>query len=670
MSITLESIPGIGPKTLVKLHKLRIFTPTDLVYHFPSRYIDFSKSVPISQARINENITITGKIIFFRNIFTRNHKNIQLCKIADKTGILNIVWFNSPFLSKNIKINDILSFAGSISLYKNQKTLFSPDYGQYNTGKIIPKYPETKGLSSKWFRKTIQSNLEKLLKNEKENLPLEIIKNFTLLDKISALTQIHNPKNNSYLNNARLRLSIDEILSLQTQSYLQKENWLTLKPHTQFFTNKNITKKINKLINSLPFKLTKDQKKVWQEISQDLLSPNHGTNRLLVGDVGSGKTIIAIFSCFLAHLNNSLSVVLAPTEILAQQHYKTFSKFLKTYKINIHLLTSNSKLKTKNLNNSDIIISTHAILHKNKSLLKKIALVIVDEQHKFGVNQRSALINSSNPPHSITMTATPIPRSISLTMLGNLNLSCITTMPKNRLSVKTFLVPNHKRQNCYEWIEKEIKKTKCQAFIVCPFIEESETLTSIKSAKKEFENLSKNIFPNLKLELLHGKTKSIERQQVIKNLSKNKTNILVTTPIIEVGIDIPNATILIIQSADRFGLAQLHQLRGRIGRGQQQSYCYLFTSSDNAKALDRLNFITKHSNNLKIARYDLKTRGPGEIFSTFQHGFPSLKLANLSNTKLISLSQKILKTIINDCPNFDLKTLIQSSQATLSTITN
>ncbi|MBU0486262.1 MAG: DEAD/DEAH box helicase, partial [Proteobacteria bacterium] len=416
--------------------------------------------------------------------------------------------------------------------------------------------------------------------------------------------------------------------------------------------------------------LTKDQKKVWKEIKTNLISQSHTTNRLLVGDVGSGKTIIAILSCFLAYLNNSLSVILAPTEILAQQHYKTFSKLLKIFKINIYLLTSNSKIKIENIKKSSIIISTHAILYKKKSLLKKIALVIVDEQHKFGVKQRSTFNFSQNPPHTITMTATPIPRSISLTMLGNLSISNITTMPKNRLPVKSFLVPNHKKQDCYQWIKKEIKKTKCQAFVVCPFVEESETLTSIKSAKKEFEKFSKKIFPNLKLDLLHGKTKSVKRQQIIKNFQKNKTNILITTPIIEVGIDIPNSTILIIQSADRFGLAQLHQLRGRIGRGQQQSYCYLFTDSDNQKALNRLNFITKHQNGLKIAQYDLKTRGPGEVFSTLQHGFPSLKLANLSNTKLIALSQKILKTIIKNYPNFNLKTLTQPSTPTLSTITN
>jgi ATP-dependent DNA helicase RecG len=374
-------------------------------------------------------------------------------------------------------------------------------------------------------------------------------------------------------------------------------------------------------------------------------------NRLLQGDVGSGKTIVALLSACLTSLNGAKTILLAPTEILARQHYNTFTQYLD----NVFFLSNHCHLKLDELPPHAIIISTHAIIYKKN--IQHTGLLIVDEQHKFGVQQRSFL-NSVNSPHTLTMTATPIPRTISLTFLGNLDLSVINSMPKNRLPVKTFIVPNNKKNNCYQWLEKHIQETQEQAFVVCPFIELSETLTTVKSAKNEFEKLKK-IFPNLKLALIHGKIKNDAREKILKDFAKNKINILVTTPIIEVGIDFPNCTTMVILSADRFGLAQLHQLRGRVGRGNKQSFCYFFSESENEKVTQRLNFLTQHNSGQKIAEFDLKSRGPGEIFSTIQHGFPSLKVANLSNTKLIEFSQKILKSIITNNPQFNLKKLIK-----------
>jgi ATP-dependent DNA helicase RecG len=325
------------------------------------------------------------------------------------------------------------------------------------------------------------------------------------------------------------------------------------------------------------------------------------------------------------------------------------------------LLTGSKKIDIKKIPKNSIIISTHAIFYKKEVLQDKISLLIIDEQHKFGVKQRSFLNSSTKLPHCLTMTATPIPRTISLTLLGNLDISTIDTLPKNRLQIKTFLVPDHKKINCYKWIEAEIKKTNCQTFIVCPFIDFSESMSSVKSAIQEFDHLSKDVFPNLKLELIHGKIKTDARQKIIKDFQENKINILVTTPIIEVGVDIPNSSIIIIQSADRFGLAQLHQLRGRVGRGHQQSYCYLFTESKSQKVQNRLNFLEKNSNGLKIAEYDLKTRGPGEAFSTIQHGFPSLKIANFSDIALINTSQEILKEIIKKYPAFNFSQILSEN---------
>ena len=666
---SLTQIPKVGSKTLEKLHRLDIFTPKDLLFHYPNRYIDFSHSTNISEAQENENITITGQLLSFQNIFTRSHKNLQKATVVDKTGQINLLWFNQPYLSKNFIVGDTYSFAGAVSLFQNKKTIIAPVSGKYHTGKIIAIYPETSGLTSNWFRQTIQTHLYQLTANIPEILPQEILKNYQLLDIKKSLEQIHNPQNQLLLQQAKFRLSLQEILSIQAKSWLLKKDWLDKTPKIPLKSDSKIDQKIEKLIKSLPFKLTDDQAKVWQEVKLDITNPQKVTNRLIQGDVGSGKTIIALLACYLTHFNNSLSLFLAPTEMLAQQHFATFQKFFKKTKVPIYLLTSSNKTDLTKISNNAIIIATHAAIFQKSTIQDKVALLIIDEQHKFGVKQRSFLGDSLNLPHCLTMTATPIPRTISLTLLGNLDISTIGILPQNRLPIKTFLVPHSKIPNCYSWIQNEIIKTKCQAFIVCPFIDISETMQSIKSAKAEFEKLQK-IFPKLKLSLLHGKIKSKEKEKIISDFQKNKTNILVTTPIIEVGVDIPNSTIMIIQSAERFGLSQLHQLRGRVGRGQLQSFCYFFTDSkEDDKAYQRLQFMEKYNNGLKIAEYDLKIRGPGEIFSTIQHGFPSLKLANFSNTQLISTSQKILADLIKN-KNFNISSLIPNYQITENVLNN
>lgn len=647
---SLTQIPGVGPKTLLKLQKLNIIKPIDLLYHFPYRYIDFSHTTNIIEAKENENITITGQLISFQNIFTRSHKNLQKAVVIDKTGQINLLWFNQPYLSKNFKIGDTYSFAGSISIFQNKKTIIAPVSGQYHTGKIIAIYPETSGLTSNWFRKNIQTFLPQLLSNVTETLPKNILDKYQLLNLQESLEQIHSPKNSKILEQSRHRLAVEEILSLQIKSFLSKKEWLTKKPKINLQTNNTIDQKIEKLIKSLPFKLTDSQIKVWQEVKSDITNSDKVTNRLIQGDVGSGKTIVALLACYLTHLNQSLSLLIAPTEILAQQHFITFQKFLKSKKIPIFLLTGSQKIDFKKVPKNSIIIATHAAIYQKDNLSSQVALLIIDEQHKFGVKQRSFLGDSISMPHCLTMTATPIPRTISLTVLGNLDISTIDTLPNNRLPIKTFLVPPPKIPQCYQWIQDQIINTKCQAFIVCPFIDISETMQSVKSAKVEFEKLSW-LFPKLKLSLLHGKIKQTDREKIISDFQKNKTNILVTTPIIEVGVDIPNASIMIIQSAERFGLSQLHQLRGRVGRGHLQSYCYLFTESETDKAKSRLQFMEHHTNGLKIAEFDLQNRGPGEVFSVIQHGFPSLKIANFSDLELISLSQKILNDLIKDKKN-------------------
>jgi len=650
-------INGIGPKTENKLQKLNIYNDQDILFHFPQRYVDFSKITLISKITQNQNCTIFGKIIFFENKYIRNGKSIQKISLEDKSGQISLVWFNQPFLSQIFKSGDTWAFAGTPTLYHHSPTMFSPEYGQYNTGKIIPIYGETKGLSSRWFRKNISLHFSKLISPITDNLPQELLNKFKLMPLKEALKEVHLPKNQNTLNQSRFRLAFNEIISILATSRTQKKFWSQLKPKFILNTNPKIDLKIEKLINSLPFTLTESQNHIWAEIKKDLLSDSQVSNRLLCGDVGSGKTILALLAAYFTHLNNLQSIILAPTEILAKQHFKTFSQYLPH--VPIFLLTAHQKIK-ENIPKNSIIIATHAVIFQKEKFTKNTALLIIDEQHKFGVKQRSFL-NQKSQPHTLSLTATPIPRTISLTFLGNLDISNLKEAPQNRLRVKTFLVPQNKISNCYQWLTEDIKHRHTQAFIVCPFIEESESATSIKSAIKEFEHL-KNIFPTLNLALIHGKTNIKTRNEILEKFQKNEINILVTTPIIEVGIDFPNSTTIIIQSADHFGLSQLHQLRGRVGRGDLQSYCYFFTESTNESSLKRLEFLTKTNDGFKIAEYDLKSRGPGEAFSTQQHGFPSLKIANISDLKLIEFSTVFLNELENKYPLFDLKNLISDKK--------
>jgi len=642
------SLPGIGPKTALKLKKINIENDQELLYHFPYRYLDFSNSIKISQVPLDKNITITGQIQSIDNIFLKNGKSLQKIVLSDSTASIDLIWFNQPYLTKIFSRGERWAFAGTASLYRGRKTIFSPEYGQYNTGKIIPVYGETKGLTSRWFRKIFSLHLPSLLKENLDPLPSKLLNKHHLIPLNMALKQIHLPQNQDYLEKARYRLAFDEINSLLAQSLLQKKSWENFKPK---FILKNYS--TTNLINSFPFTLTDSQNTAWQEIKTDLLSENKVMNRLLCGDVASGKTVLAMLSAYLTSQNQKTSLLLAPTEILAQQHYATFKKYLPD--LPIILLSAKNHLP-QTIPQNAIIIATHAAIFQKEKFIDNLALLIIDEQHKFGVNQRSFL-NLTHPPHTLTMTATPIPRSIGLTLFGNLDLSVLKNLPQRRNPIKTFIVPPNKISDCYQWLLNDIKKNKNQAFIVCPYIEESESNLSVKSAKKEFEIL-KQKFPTLKLELIHGKTKIETRNEILAKFKDNKINILVTTPIIEVGIDFPNATTMIIQSADRFGLSQLHQLRGRVGRGERQSYCYFFTESTDEKALKRLKYLEKNNDGFKIAEFDLKTRGPGETFSTLQHGFPSLKIASFSDIKLIEFCQSFLKELQTDYPDFDFKKLI------------
>ena len=389
------------------------------------------------------------------------------------------------------------------------------------------------------------------------------------------------------------------------------------------------------------------KKKAVEEILKDLQSKKP-MNRLLEGDVGSGKTVVATIAMYIACLNGFQSVFMAPTEILSLQHFKTLNDLLVPFGIKVAMITSSLK---KNLDNFDVLVGTHAVL-SGRINFKKLGFIVIDEQQRFGVRQRSQLRDKGNSPHLLTMTATPIPRTVALTLYGDLDVTFLSEMPMGRKIVKTWLVPEEKRQNAYSWIEKELRSNKAQAFIICPFVEESETFVSVKAATKEFERLKKHIFSNLKLELLHGKLKSKEKDKILDGFKKRKVDVIVATPVVEVGIDIPNATVMLIEASDRFGLSQLHQLRGRVGRSDKQSYCLLFTDSKNEKTLKRLKSMESIHVGAILAELDLKLRGPGEIYGTSQHGMPMLKIASFSDFSLIEKTKRQAENIFRDLKNY------------------
>ena len=638
-----------------RLEKLGIEKLEDFIFHIPFRYEDYSIISKINQVKSGNTVTIQGTVISAKNKYTRGYKKIQTVVISDETGELEIIWFNQPFLLKTIINGEIISVSGKVEKIGNKITMVSPDYEiltnnqTIHTGRLIPIYPETKGISSKWLRRQIYQVLENN-KAFEDFVPSEILIRNNLLNTEKAIRTIHFPENLEEAKMAKKRLSFNEVFLVQINSLLKRAEW-EKNAKTNPFKIKEFQKEVEKFIKSLPFELTKGQKKATGEILNDL-QKNSAMNRLLEGDVGSGKTVIAAVAMYLASLNGFQSVLMAPTEILAGQHFKTISELFSPLNIKVSLKTSSTEKKKKKFS-EDIIIGTHSVIYKDL-LFNNLGLVIIDEQHRFGVEQRAMLRKKGENPHLLTMTATPIPRTIALTMYGDLDLSYLDELPKGRRKIKTWLVPAQKRNSAYQWIEKEIISQKSQAFIICPFIEESENMTTVKAATKEFETLSKKTFPNLKLGLLHGRLKGGEKDVILEKFKNKEFDILVATPVVEVGIDIPNSTIIIIEAADRFGLAQLHQLRGRVGRGDKQSYCLLFTENLNSKTTTRLRSMESISSGAELAEIDLKLRGSGQIFGTMQHGRKTFKIADFSDYPTIKKAREEAARIIHKINDFPL----------------
>jgi len=639
-------IPLVGPVYQKRLEKLKIRSIRDLLYHIPIRYNDFSQMAKISHCRVGETLTLRGSLNSLKNQYTKSGKKIQIAEVEDSTGKITIVWFNQPFLTRTLYPGTDLSLSGKIDWFGTKKAMVSPEYEitrlgaeTVHTGKIVPVYPETYGVSSKWLRTKIKLAYLTCGEEIKEYLP----ETYGFITLPEAIRSIHFPNTLKDTEVAHRRLAFDELYFLQSQSLKRKHAWQKNRAAYQLTINKLA---IDKFKNSLPFTLTKSQDLAVNEILADLQKP-FPMNRLLEGDVGSGKTVVAATAAFAAFVNGYQTVIMAPTQILAQQHFNTlkqlFSKLSNSVKIK--LVTSATSIEQSK--SFDIFVGTHALIHQ-KLNLDKVALVVIDEQHKFGVEQREHLIKKSGQgqiaPHILTMTATPIPRTVALTFYGDLDLSTLTEIPAGRQKITTWVVPPEKREGAYGWIDSQITDHDSQVFVVCPLIEESkkETMKDVKAVTAEYKKLTR-LFGKLKVGLLHGRLKAEEKTKVIKRFRNRDISLLVTTPVVEVGIDIPNATIMVVEAAERFGLAQLHQLRGRVGRGLSKSYCLLFTESPSEKALKRLNAMRQNLSGFELAELDLTLRGPGEIFGLRQHGIPDLKIASWRDIDLIKKAKEVVK---------------------------
>jgi len=673
----IENLSKVGATTAKRLKNLGLETIQDLLFYFPFRYDNFSEVTAIKDLQPNTAANIVGEIDLIQNKKSlRTKMNITEALVNDGTDTIKVVWFNQPFIAKTLKNGDLVSLSGKVD---NDLTLKSPNYEKVstqattNTQGLVPNYHLTANITQKQIRYLIKQALPAVYLVP-EWIPSDIIKRNKLASIDDALKGLHFPKNEQMLSEAKRRLSFDELFLTQLQSQLlKKEITFNTAPMIEFKEEET-----KQFVKSLPFELTDAQKKSAWQILLDM-QKDKPMSRLLEGDVGSGKTITAVVAMFNVALNKYQSLIMVPTEILAGQHYNSICKTLVNSKLRIALFTRTEKkintvlgkLSKKQLlemiknGDADIVIGTHALIQEDFKC-HNLGLAIIDEQHRFGVEQRKKLLakvgeNTSLSPHLLSMTATPIPRSLALVLYGELDISIINELPKNRKPIITSLVSEQNRTDTYKFIYKQVQEGR-QVFVVCPLIDPSDKM-GVKSVTEEFKKLNEVIFPDLEIALLHGKLKSEEKDQIMQDFVANKTKILVSTSVIEVGVDVPNATIMMIEGADRFGLAQLHQFRGRVGRGTHQSYCFLFSDSDSPKTKERLQAMEKHHDGFTLAKIDLKQRGPGEVYGTNQKGFPEFKIANLFDHELIEIAQNEAAKLVNENPELkdlpDLKLRIE-----------
>ncbi|OQY20743.1 MAG: hypothetical protein B6I34_08490 [Anaerolineaceae bacterium 4572_32.1] len=651
---------GVGKNRAEQFKKLGITTIRDLLYHFPHRYNDYSALKTINQLQYGETVTIMGAIWETKSRRTRKGGTLIQSIIADGTATIQATWFNQPYLLKELKAGRQIVLSGKIDAYLGRLVMNSPEWEfldkeQIHTGRLVSVYPLTKGLRAKWLRRLIKRTVSYWSKRLPDHLPPQVCESLNLPDLERALTQIHFPDDKESLEQARRRLSFDEFLLIQLGVLRQRQLWRS-RPGRPLEANPAL---LEAFCASLPFALTTAQKRVTNEIVSDL-GQAHPMSRLLQGDVGSGKTVVAAAAMLMVSAAGAQAVLMAPTEILAEQHLKSLRLLYEqlddsaTRPPRVRLLTGSVTGDARERvyadiasGEADVIVGTHALIQQGVEF-QDLALAIVDEQHRFGVEQRSALRQKGHNPHMLVMTATPIPRTLSLTIYGDLDVSTLDEMPPGRQPIETRWFLPRERERAYNLIRSQVEKGH-QAFIICPLVEESGQIEA-KAAVEEHERLQQNIFPDLSLGLLHGRLKGAEKEAVMAQFQRKELDILVSTSVVEVGIDVPNATVMLVEGANRFGLAQLHQFRGRVGRGKARSICILLSDTPSEDSVERLRAIESTQDGFKLAEVDLEMRGPGEFFGTRQSGMPPLRMAKLSDVHILEQARRIAKDIFERDP--------------------
>ncbi len=702
--MTIDQLRNVGPRNISRLYKLGIKTVKDLLWHFPVRYEDYTEIVPIADVEPGQKVNIQGEVlkISSKRIFPRR-MSITNAIVGDESGAIKVVWFNQPYIENQLTEGTFISLAGKASLNQHGLYLSSPTYEKSgsvlkHTHGLVPVYSETEGVTSKYLRFLIKPLLDNI--QVEDPLPSSLREKYNFPELSEALNSIHYPDELKKAEVAKERFAFEDLLLFQVKALLERRKMNQLKSISVPFEQDLI----QDFIAGLPFELTTDQKVSLWEILKDL-QKNYPMNRLMEGDVGSGKTVVALISAYQIAKKGYQTVFLVPTEVLAQQHYQTITSLMKDSSVSTGLLTgSDAKfnghsttkkdLKEKiSLGNVQIVIGTHAVIQKDVSF-DKLAMVVIDEQHRFGINQRASLVkNTELVPHLLSMTATPIPRTLSLTIYGDLDISLIKEKPKNRQKIITKIITPKDRTANYQFIREEVKRGQ-QVFVVCPRIELSDPKKEIlsgggrseqaqsavasevgrgraeskpppslrqskmnilwadvKAVEEEYKKLSEDIFPELRVAMLHGKLKPKDKNEIMNKFKNKEFDILVSTSVIEVGVDIPNATIMAIESAERFGLAQLHQFRGRVGRGEHQSYCLLFSSTGDKTVNKRLKALVECDDGFELAEQDMKLRGPGEFFGVKQSGLPDLAMASLANVDLIKKARAEARALLKEDPS-------------------
>jgi len=669
---SVQYLKGIGPEKAKVLNSVGIKTIEDLLYYIPRRYLDRSTILPMNKLKVGSTVTVIGRVEAFGMAKTRRPQFQVILK--DNTGFIRLVWFSKLRWVKNLfEEDDLVVASGQITLYRGLQMVHPEfeivsksdrkgnDEELIHTGRIIPLYPSTAELKkihldSRGLRRALKPLLDNLTNLVSETLPQRIVSDSNLLPLSKALKNVHFPEDLEMTDLARSRLAFDELFYLELMLALRKKR-IHREKGIAFQKPGNLVRSALKM---LPFELTEAQKKVLREIASDMMSED-SMHRLLQGDVGSGKTIVALVAMLMAVESGYQAALMAPTEILAEQHYITIHQMLESLGVKTVLLTSSVVGTEREIildqiakGTAGVMLGTHALIQKKVDFFK-LGLVVIDEQHRFGVMQRAKLKQKGISPDVLVMTATPIPRSLALTLYGDLDVSVIDRLPPGRKTIKTFLYNENLKSEIYEFLENQLQKGH-QAYIVYPLVEESEK-ADLKAATQSYEFLKKEIFPHRRLALLHGRIKSKERESIMQAFRDGDYDILVATTVVEVGVDVHNATVMVIEHAERFGLSQLHQLRGRIGRGEDQSFCLLVANPPlSEEAQKRLKAMTSITDGFKISEIDLKLRGPGEFFGTRQHGLPELKIADIvADAKLLYQARNWAFKIIEEDPNLTQK---------------